>query len=97
MQEVRARATIRPKLMSVLSFLLVIAGLFGLAVIGALLFGHSRSGLDYYCLVTMLPIPPGLTLMPHPLGASPGFPSGLPANTRKLLGTGGPRASQGGT
>lgn len=88
MQEARARAAVRPKPMSVLSFLLVVAGLFSLAVIGVLLYGQSRSGLDYYCIVTMLPIPPGSDPDATPVGSFSWLPLGVACDYPQIVGGG---------
>jgi hypothetical protein len=88
MPEVRARAAVRPKLMSVLSSLLVVAGFFGLAVIGVLLYGQCRTGLDYHCTVTMLPIPLGSDPDATPVGSFSWLPLGVACDYPQIVGDG---------
>lgn len=86
MQEAGARAAVRPKPIWVLSFLLVATGHFGLAVIGLVLYGQSRSGLDYYCIVTTLPIPPGSAPYAAPVGSFSWLPLGVACEYPQTVG-----------
>jgi hypothetical protein len=88
MENVRTSAVLRSQPVAILAALLVVAGLVGLAVVGVLLYGQVRPGLDYYCITTTLPIPAGSDPDAAPVGSFSWFPAGISCRYPQIAGNG---------
>lgn len=88
MENVRTSAVLRSQPVAILAALLVVVGLVGLAVVGVLLYGQVRSGLDYYCITTSLPIPVGSESDAAPVGNFSWFPAGISCRYPQIAGNG---------